>query len=595
MTVMLGFLFVASLLSQSVFVAVNGFILSPLLFHASESTAKIWTKVMSTKHEDEGKIMTVPLDAPQAFLYMGDKFYIRACYNKYYDIIMDKLFGKLNYFYISVTGTPGIGKSIFYFYFLNRYRLENPGKSVITASFGKLQNLKKCKLFRPNGEVEEYADTFGQPYIPRKKTVSWPKDTDCDLYLYDGPPLDNPSDVKMIAFTSPNFSWLDSMRKNPTHVTLFMPTWDLTELLAANEELELNIDENEIIKRYNLFGGSARYCLSTSDDFVSDGKKGISSALTKINGHDQLRDCYYGNADLNTVVHRLMHYFPQKNPRFADLAPASESISRMLAGRLKMRMDDNRQLLMMWLDGSEKGSSTAGFFFEQFVHERLSDGGQFEIRSLDDSSRSTIDINQTIGQYSRFNKSSIQDEIFEYVYRIPKASNFPSIDSLILTEKSVLMFQITRSERHPVKSSGLVSLLQPLGLLNDEQENSLSAQLIFVVPKGMGDKYKRQDIEYLEELTGTNLEFVECEKIPGIGSKKNQKLKDLGIENCEQLIEAYNRGEEKVGFLRGILENLRSSMVNATEAEALRLIPQYVIEMDYYPKSYESNSLSDSK
>jgi len=359
----------------------------------------------------------------------------------------------------------------------------------------------------------------------------------------------------------------------------------LTKLLSENEKLELNIDEKEIKELFELFGGSARYCLSTSDKFVITGKKGISSAFGKINGTDQLRDCCNGNADLNTVVHRLMHYFPQTNPRFADLAPASKSIKLLLAGRLKMRLDDFRQILMMWLDGSDKGSSIAGFFFELFVHERLSDGGQFEIRSLDDSSRSTIDINQTIGQYSRFNKSSIQDEIFEYIYRIPKASKFPSIDLFILTEKSVLMFQITRSESHPVKSSGLVSLLQPLGQLNDEQENSLSAQLIFVVPKGMGDKYKRQDIEYLEELTGTDLGFVECEKIPGIGSKKNKKLKDLGIENCAQLIEAYNRGEEKVGFVRSAVENLISSRVNATKAEALRRIPQYVIEIDYYPKS----------
>jgi hypothetical protein len=39
MTVMVGFFLVSGLLSQSVFVAVNGFILSPLPFHASESTA----------------------------------------------------------------------------------------------------------------------------------------------------------------------------------------------------------------------------------------------------------------------------------------------------------------------------------------------------------------------------------------------------------------------------------------------------------------------------------------------------------------------------------------------------------------------------
>jgi hypothetical protein len=105
------------------------------------------------------------------------------------------------------------------------------------------------------------------------------------------------------------------------------------------------------------------------------------------------------------------------------------------------------------------------------------------------SSRSTIDINQIIGQCSRFNKSTIQDEVFKYIYQIPESSNFPSVDSFMLTEKSVLMFQITRKESHPVKSSGLVSLLQPLGQLNDE---------------------------------------------------------DLEIENCAQLIEAYTHGEEKV-------------------------------------------------
>jgi hypothetical protein len=219
----------------------------------------------------------------------------------------------LNYFYISVTGTPGIGKSIFYLYFLNRYRLENPGKSVIAASFSKDRKLQDCKLFRPNGEVEECINNLGDFRIPRKNSLTWPKDIDCDLHLYDGPPYLNPNEGKMIAFTSPNFLWLDSMRKESTHGKLFMPTWDLTELLAANEELELNIDENEIKERYDLFGGSARYCLSTSDDIVSDGKTDIYSALTKINGHDQLRDCLYGNADLNTVVHRLMHYVPQNS------------------------------------------------------------------------------------------------------------------------------------------------------------------------------------------------------------------------------------------------------------------------------------------
>ena len=39
----------------------------------------------------------------------------------------------------------------------------------------------------------------------------------------------------------------------------------------------------------------------------------------------------------------------------------------------------------------------------------------------------------------------------------------------------------------------------------------------------MGDNCKRQDIEYSEELTQTDLGFVECEIIPGIGSKKSKQ------------------------------------------------------------------------
>jgi hypothetical protein len=534
----------------------------------------------------QGNVMTVPDGAPQSFRYTRDTFYIRSCYHAYYDKIMDRLFGKsFHYNFISVTGTPGIGKSMFYLYFLKRYLLENPGKSVVTASFNKDRKLKACRLFRPNGSVDTFVDTFGNPYIPIEAAVSWPKDIDCDLYLYDGPPTDSPIDVKMVAFTSPNFSWLDSMRKDPHHCKLFMPTWDISELLAANEELELNIDINEINNRFAYFGGSARYCLSVYDEFVSAGKVDIESALKKINGFDQLRDCFFGNADLNTVVHRLMHYCPENNPIFATLSPASKLIDHMLAERLKQKLNDNRKVLMMWLDGSDKGSSFAGFLFEQFVHERLLDGGQFEMRSLSNSSRSMIDINQTIGQYSRFKTNFLLDNIFKYVYQIPEVPNYPSIDSFMITENAVLMFQITMSESHPVKLSGLVILLDSLGQLDDNQENPLLAQLIFVVPKGMGENYRKQDIQFLEALVATNLESVGCKEIPGIGAKKSARLKDLGIENCTQLIDAYNRGEEEVQFVSSAVRNLIRSRVNATKVEALQNIPQYVIELDYFPES----------
>jgi hypothetical protein len=38
---------------------------------------------------------------------------------------------------ISVTGTPGIGKFLFYLYFFIRYRAEDPNEKIITAAFSK--------------------------------------------------------------------------------------------------------------------------------------------------------------------------------------------------------------------------------------------------------------------------------------------------------------------------------------------------------------------------------------------------------------------------------------------------------------------------
>jgi hypothetical protein len=278
MHVMVDTILVASLLLQSLYGVVNGFILPLLPFtHRVTWTDNFSLRKKSTIHAEfsqqssfatQAKIMIAPPDAPQAFMYTGDTIYVRECYHTYYVKIMDELLGKSNYYFISVTGTPGIGKSMFYLYFLKRYLSENPGKSVITASFDKDRILQDCKLFRPNGIVEKCRDITGKPVIPEIGTVSWPEGINCDLYLYDGPPTIRPLDVKMVAFTSPNFSWLDSMRKEHFHCKLFMSTWDYTELVYANEVLKLNIDKNKLIQRFTLFGGCATYCLSVDEHFV---------------------------------------------------------------------------------------------------------------------------------------------------------------------------------------------------------------------------------------------------------------------------------------------------------------------------------------
>ena len=110
---------------------------------------------------------------------------------------------------ISVTGTLGIGKSLFYLYFFKKYRESNPEKKVLTASFSKERQLEECVLWNsPNDTDEEEFKYLDK--VPRNA---------CDLYLYDGPPhLEPLGSSKMVAFTSPNAIWFSITSKYAEHI-----------------------------------------------------------------------------------------------------------------------------------------------------------------------------------------------------------------------------------------------------------------------------------------------------------------------------------------------------------------------------------------
>jgi hypothetical protein len=55
---------------------------------------------------------------------------------------------------MSVTGTLGIGKSVFYLYFFESSRRENPDKKVLTASFSRERVMEDCVLWKEDGTVE---------------------------------------------------------------------------------------------------------------------------------------------------------------------------------------------------------------------------------------------------------------------------------------------------------------------------------------------------------------------------------------------------------------------------------------------------------
>eukprot|EP00644_Phytophthora_capsici_P003875 jgi/Phyca11/505742/fgenesh2_kg.PHYCAscaffold_15_\ len=187
--------------------------------------------------------------------HLGPKYYIRECYDEYYTLVNNMLGNEEEC--VTVTGTPGIGKSIFYAYFFQRLQKEKKGKNtwIIAAayhkdklklSFGYKDNCDDVEKFR---SVEKITD-FVSAALEEKKSV---------ILLSDGPPERLWGETQMVVFTSPNDSWLRSVRKD--NCTLYMPLWTLTELQEAAEMLALQgrdgscITDEVIEKRFYTFGG----------------------------------------------------------------------------------------------------------------------------------------------------------------------------------------------------------------------------------------------------------------------------------------------------------------------------------------------------
>eukprot|EP00978_Attheya_sp_CCMP212_P033104 scaffold132130_cov60-Attheya_sp.AAC.2 len=258
--------------------------------------------MMQTEEEfTAGSILGTPPGLPQANRYIRDQLYVRDCYPEYYEMVQREL---EKYLWITVTGTPGIQKSLFYIYYFKRYRKEHPNEKMLTASFTTERNLKRCILWEAESAVEK------KPDLPKYSilTTSIP-DEACNLYLYDGPPDMEPSgETKMVAFASPDAVWLDMTVNYEGHLTVYMPNWEPLELKTANDVLDLKLKEKTLDERIALLGGTTHYMLTNNEQFLQGGKKDLNTALSKITTRLNVRQCFEGTADLDLVVHELMHY-----------------------------------------------------------------------------------------------------------------------------------------------------------------------------------------------------------------------------------------------------------------------------------------------
>lgn len=173
---------------------------------------------------------------------MGSKLFSRSCYKDLSKIIIDgAINGSMDN--IVVTGTPGIGKSVFGYYLL--YLLRQNGKTVV------FEQNDKWYRFSDEGVVEGRFETFSDAGF-LNDPAGW--------YLSDpeGKPREGFTGIAVV-LVSPGKDRTNEFLKQDDACLLFMPVWSEDELLECRRIIFPGARSvNDVRKAFEKVGGVAR-------------------------------------------------------------------------------------------------------------------------------------------------------------------------------------------------------------------------------------------------------------------------------------------------------------------------------------------------
>ena len=396
--------------------------------------------------------------------------YIRKAYEDLFQIICNNLNSdnetKERFHRIAITGTPGTGKSVFLFYILWRLANRETTKTVILH-----RNSDSGRIYVFQNDGSWMTRNFDNVDRFLSDSTTW--------YLTDAllsPP--GPLPAVTILVSSPSRMYYSTFLKYiPIPFLHYLPTWSLEELKKTANSYSM--EEKEIEKRFNMIGGVARYVLEdkrplepTIDDAIG------SLALSK------LTSIALGETSKeHEISHRIIH-FKVEPPHYSKctLIMASDYVFKEALRRFLTCHDDTvKEFIIM----SEKFISLAyfrGLIFENYAHRKLSEGGEFLVRSLNDGSELMMEFSRK--EIEEFWKVSACKDLNVY-YKTAK-KNHPCIDSLIRGQG---YFQMTTSLKHPIKKLGMKTLMKVFGM----------NRLYFVVPSTIFKEFRKQGFEEDEE------------------------------------------------------------------------------------------------
>lgn len=405
----------------------------------------------------ETNIWTLPNS--EVWINGKPKLYIRACYHH----ILTEISGKK---FVLIKGTPGIGKTSFLPFLLDAIWTQHPTEPkicmIMLVEGGSPSQFWLC----PDGTIELYdLPLHGAPEYYISDSVDLPQAKGTILQL------------EVASYNENNFRQFQKLCMDEvTGKKYNMNVFDLTELMTIRPD---NMTEEEMTKRFYLFGGSARnvlsYCEATINLLVENTVASIFPTWQDDNIAGFQSCCSLISESIGQAANSDLTVRSFFRHEFNGVVDWATTAMKMIAGVIIE--DENHNAGLAQLLKSMLGNSAMGVMFESLAHKKFMNSEfDLQIRKLTSQSRSEAEIEAVRVGYPTIIIRDVADiaQLPVERYGLPLYSSFPLVDAIIQPN---IMLQMTIS---PTVHQGAVNRLNDIQ--NNLKGNRADHKMIFVVP-----------------------------------------------------------------------------------------------------------------
>ncbi|CAM9928509.1 unnamed protein product [Ectocarpus sp. 4 AP-2014] len=373
---------------------------------------------------------------------MGSKLFIRSCYKDLWKIIIDgAINGSMGN--IVVTGTPGIGKSVFGYYLLYLLRLE--GKTVVFEQKDKWYRFSDVGVLQGRFETFSDAGCMDDPAI-------W--------YLSDpeGKPHEGFTGITVV-LVSPGKDKTNEFLKQDTACRLFMPVWSEDELLECRRIIFPDARSvNDVRKAFIKVGGVARAVFRPRRFEHQLGK--MKRATSHINLGLLRQVCAVEQIELlstDETGDALFHLLPSPGTAYEcfDVVFASDYALDLVEKAVSEReFQDFQGHVMATFENADLsrkvGGSARGQMFERLAHAaltrsvRLKKPSAFNMTILSKSGKNVSGGGELSLNFTRIKEfggeAFPRTSLRKGTYYRPTSQTFPAVDSFFVDRSTGTLY-----------------------------------------------------------------------------------------------------------------------------------------------------------